>query len=200
MTTVFLILFLFAAYLAGAIPFGYLLTKKSTGLNILFHGSGNIGSTNVGRIAGKKVAAVVQILDMLKGLVPVGFAFLFQKMELWEFPHYFIYLVAFATIIGHDFSIFLRFRGGKGVNTTLGSSFILAPLSVLCGVAAYFLVRIRVKFVSAGSLSLALAFFISSLLLYSDYVLWIYSLACSSLILVRHIPNLRRLSRGSELM
>lgn len=198
--TVFLIFFLITAYLAGSIPFGYLLTKRTTGLNILKEGSGNIGSTNVGRIAGKAVALKVQLLDMLKGLLPVGLTCLLQKYGWIDFPDYYIFLVAFSTIIGHDFSVFLRFRGGKGVNTTLGATVILAPLSVLCAVAVYFLTRMRVRFVSAGSLALALTLAISCLALYSDHLLWIYTLACSCLIFIRHIPNLRRLSQGKELL
>lgn len=187
------------AYLSGSIPFGYLLTKRSTGLNILEQGSGNIGSTNVARIAGKKVAIAVQILDMLKGLIPVGLVFLLQKLKVTDFPDYFIFFQAFATIIGHDFSIFLHLRGGKGVNTTLGATVLMAPLSVFCAVAVYYFIKWRFKYVSAGSLALAITLTFATVILYPDNYLWAYLFACSCLIIIRHIPNLRRLRAGKEL-
>lgn len=198
--TIIQLLFLMFAYLSGSIPFGYFMTKRATGLNILEQGSGNIGSTNVGRIAGKKVAISVQILDMLKGLIPVGLVFLLQKFKVTDFPDYFIFLLAFATIIGHDFSIFLRFRGGKGVNTTLGATVLLAPLSVLCAVGVYYIIKWRFKYVSAGSLAIAITLTIATIILYPDHYLWTYLFACSCLIVIRHIPNLRRLRAGDELL
>lgn len=193
------LILLLLAYLSGSIPFGYLLTKSSTGLNILEQGSGNIGSTNVGRIAGKRVALFVQLLDMLKGLIPVSLIYIFNKTELITSPDYFIYLVAFSTIIGHDFSIFLRFRGGKGVNTTLGATILLAPLPVFCAVAVYYLVKWRFNYVSAGSMALAVTLPVSSAFLHSELLLLSYLVACCCLILVRHIPNLKRLHSGREL-
>ena len=126
------------AYLSGAVPYGYLLTRKSTGLNILKEGSGNIGSTNVGRIAGKRVALQVQLLDMLKGLLPVMVIHLLDNNTPMLLPDYFVFLVAFSAIIGHNFSVFLRFRGGKGVNTTLGATVLLAPIEVFIAVAIFF--------------------------------------------------------------
>jgi acyl phosphate:glycerol-3-phosphate acyltransferase len=198
MTIIKLLLLLFA-YLSGSIPFGYLLTKRSTGLNILEQGSGNIGSTNVARIAGKKVAIAVQILDMLKGLIPVGLVFLLQKLKVTDFPDYFIFFQAFATIIGHDFSIFLHLRGGKGVNTTLGATVLMAPLSVFCAVAVYYFIKWRFKYVSTGSLALAITLTFATVILYPDNYLWAYLFACSCLIIIRHIPNLRRLRAGKEL-
>jgi acyl phosphate:glycerol-3-phosphate acyltransferase len=193
------ILLLLFAYLSGSIPFGYILTKRFTGLNILKQGSGNIGSTNVGRIAGKKVAIIVQILDMLKGLIPVALVLLLQKLHVTDFPDYFIFLQAFATIIGHDFSIFLRFRGGKGVNTTLGATVLLAPLSVFCAVGVYYFIKWRFKYVSAGSLAIAITLTIATVIFYPDHYLWAYLFACSCLIVIRHIPNLKRLRAGDEL-
>lgn len=198
MTLTQLVLLLFA-YLSGSIPFGYILTKRSTGLNILKEGSGNIGSTNVGRIAGKKIALAVQLLDMLKGLIPVSLVFFLQKFEIVDFPGYFIFFQAFTTILGHDFSIFLRFRGGKGVNTTLGATVLLAPLSVICAVTVYYFIKWRFKYVSSGSLALAITLTVATVAIYPDYYLWAYLFACSCLIVIRHIPNLRRLLADREL-
>jgi acyl phosphate:glycerol-3-phosphate acyltransferase len=187
------------SYLLGAIPFGYILTKNRTGLNILEHGSGNIGSTNVRRVAGKKLALEVQILDMLKGLVPVSFVLLLIQMGFYIFPDYFIFLVASSSIIGHNFSIFLHFMGGKGVNTTLGATVMLAPIEVFCAVGAYFLVKKLLKYTSAGSIALALTLPITGLILHVEKWLFIYLLFCSLMILLRHTSNIRRLFSGKEI-
>jgi len=186
------------AYLLGAIPFGYILTKKYTGQNILELGSGNIGSTNVGRIAGKKIAAFVQILDMLKGLLPVLFVLLLMKNHLLAFHKYVIYLVAFSSIVGHNFSIFLHFKGGKGVNTTLGASVLLAPVEVFSSVLVHFLVKWQFKFVSAGSIAMGITMPILSWWIHGINELFFYLLFCSLMIILRHLPNIKRLKSGQE--
>ena len=191
-------LLLVLAYLSGAVPYGYLLTRKSTGLNILKEGSGNIGSTNVGRIAGKTVALQVQLLDMMKGLLPVAVIISLGKAALMLFPDYFVFLVALSTIIGHNFSLFLRFRGGKGVNTTLGASVLLAPVVVFLAVGVYFLVKWRFKYVSAGSMALALTLPVAGFFLNDNPWISYYLLICSLMILFRHTGNLRRLFSGTE--
>jgi len=191
-------LLLVLAYFSGAVPYGYLLTRKSTGLNILKEGSGNIGSTNVGRIAGKTVALQVQLLDMMKGLVPVALVLFLDTMAWMDFPDYFVYLVAFLTIIGHNFSVFLRFRGGKGVNTTLGATVLLAPIPVFLSVAVYFLVKWRFKFVSAGSMALAISLPVIAFLINASPNIQLYLLICSFMILIRHTGNLKRLMAGKE--
>jgi glycerol-3-phosphate acyltransferase PlsY len=194
------ILFIALAYLSGAVPYGYLITRKSTGLNILEEGSGNIGSTNVGRVAGRKVALKVQLLDMLKGLFPVAIVSFINNSETSVFPDYFIYLVAFSTIIGHNFSVFLRFRGGKGVNTTLGASVMLAPIEVFCAIGIYFLVKKIFKYTSIGSIALALTMPATGLVLSEKNWLLIYLLLCCIMILVRHTSNIKRLISGKEML
>jgi glycerol-3-phosphate acyltransferase PlsY len=198
MISILYFILLVLAYLSGSIPFGYLLTKKTTGLNILEQGSGNIGSTNVGRVAGKRVALVVQLLDMLKGLIPVSLIYLSNKTEFFIFPEYFIYLLAFSTIIGHDFSVFLRFRGGKGVNTTLGATLLLAPAAVFCSVAAYYAVKWLSGYVSAGSMALAIVLPLTGAILHVENPLICYLFFSGCLILIRHIPNIKRLFSGKE--
>ena len=186
------------AYLIGSIPFGYILTKKFTGKSILELGSGNIGSTNVGRIAGKNIAALTQILDILKGFIPVALVYFIQSMNIFLFGEIFIYIVAFATILGHDFSVFLKFRGGKGVNTTLGASLLLAPFSVFISVFFYFVVKWKYKIVSLGSIVLSIVLTLSDLLVNKITFQFYYLLACSVLIFVLHIPNIKRLLNGNE--
>ena len=192
------ILLILAAYIIGSIPFGYIFTRKFTGKSILDFGSGNIGSTNVGRIAGKKIAVLTQICDMSKGLLPVALIYFLQIKNLHHFEEYYIYLVALATILGHDFSLFLKLKGGKGVNTTLGASLLLAPFSVLLSVLIYFIVKWKYKFVSLGSICLAISLTICDLVIHGISSLFYYLLICSGLIIVKHIPNIRRLLNGTE--
>ena len=192
-----LIILLFC-YLLGAIPFGYLLTRQSTGLNIMEHGSGNIGSTNVGRIAGKHIALRVQVLDMLKGLLPVAILLFLNWEAIIYLPDYYIFLAAFATIFGHNFSLFLRFRGGKGVNTTLGATILLAPLEVFCAVSIYFIVKKLLKYVSVGSIALAITLPISGIIFQCERMLLAYLLLTCLMILIRHTSNIKRLFTGRE--
>lgn len=105
--------------MAGSIPCGYIIAKKFYGIDITNEGSGNIGSTNMNRIIGRKASVITQILDIAKGLIPVGIALLIS-MNWDNESHRYIYLtlVALTTILGHDYTPFLGFNGGKGVNTT----------------------------------------------------------------------------------
>ena len=192
------VLAVLCAYLSGAIPYGYLLIRKAIGLNILELGSGNIGSTNVGRFAGKKVALLVQVRDILKGLIPVAVVLLLNQQQYFQFSKSFVCLVALSCILGHNYSIFLHFKGGKGVNTTLGASLLLAPVSVICAIAIYFLVKWRFKFVSAGSMALAITLPLSGFILQVGTNLFFYLISCCGLILIRHTSNIRRLLAGNE--
>ncbi len=193
------IAFIFFSYLLGSIPFGYLLTKRFVGKNIMEEGSGNIGSTNVKRIAGKKISIITQLLDMFKGLLPVALFYIFidKKIPAHDFL---VYAIALSAIIGHDFSIFLKFKGGKGVNTTLGASFLIAPLPVLIAVAVYFFVRWRFKYVSLGSILLAITLPVSEVLISGLNLCFFYFLICMSLILLLHHENINRLLQKKELM
>lgn len=192
-----IVLILFA-YILGSIPFGYIFTRKFTGKSILEYGSGNIGSTNVGRIAGNKIAVLTQICDMSKGLLPVALIYFLQSENIHHFEEHYIYLVALATILGHDFSVFLKLKGGKGVNTTLGASLLLAPYSVLLSVMIYFSVKWKYKFVSLGSIVLAISLTMTELVIHKISFSFYYLLICSGLIIIRHIPNIRRILAGTE--
>lgn len=192
------VVFILMAYLLGAVPFGYLFTKWFTGKNILELGSKSIGSTNVGRIAGKKIATFTQICDMLKGLLPVSAILLLQKNNITSFADYFIYLIALASIMGHNFSIFLKFKGGKGVNTTLGASILLAPLQVLVSVLIFFIVKWQTNYVSLGSICLGISLPLTGLLFPVSSCCFYYLLTVSLLIIIMHSPNIVRLIKGKE--
>jgi len=194
----FKILLIVLTFIWGSIPFGFILTKMYTGKNILVLGSGNIGSTNVCRVAGRRVSIYTQILDMLKGLIPVAIILYIQGVNTF-FPDYYVYVIALSSIIGHDFSLFLKFNGGKGVNTTLGASILLAPIPVLVSVMVYYLVKLRFRYVSLGSILLAISLPITALFIYGESPVFYYLLSCTCLIIMRHIDNIRRLLKKEEL-
>ncbi|QIA06492.1 glycerol-3-phosphate 1-O-acyltransferase PlsY [Draconibacterium halophilum] len=197
MNNVVLIVLLFFTYLWGSIPVGYLVVYRIAGKNILEHGSGNIGSTNVGRIVGKKWSLFTQLLDMLKGLLPVALFLVFSGQQHPRTGMY-VYLFGLAAILGHNFSIFLKFNGGKGVNTTLGAAVLLAPVAVFCAVAMFFVIKKVFKYVSLGSMMLGTIMpvveYIQNGISYTFYFL----LLCLFLILLRHRNNIRRLLNRSE--
>ncbi len=192
------IVFIFLSYLLGSVPFGYLLTKQFTGKNIMDLGSGNVGSTNVRRVVGKRLALVTQLLDMAKGLIPVATYLYFTDYKQID-SDYYIYLIALASILGHDFSIFLRFDGGKGVNTTLGASVLIAPYSVFISVAIHYLVRWRFKYVSLGSIVLGISLPLIDLILHGAGHTFYYLLICMFLIILTHRSNIKRLLQNKEL-
>ena len=198
MKTEFEILLIFISYLIGSIPFGYIYTKRFVGINILHHGSGNTGSTNVRRFAGPKVALFTQLCDMLKGLLPVALVIFIEYKRIYTFDDIFIYAVGLATILGHNFSIFLKLKGGKGVNTTLGASLLLSPYSVFASVLVYFLVKWYSGYVSLGSICLAITLILTCLIINNTSYLFYYFLICSAFIIIMHIPNLKRLMNGTE--
>ncbi len=189
---------LIVAYLLGSVPFGYIFSKRLAGINIREHGSGNTGSTNVGRIAGRKAAIFTQLCDMLKGMLPVSLILYLQYGNIYNFDKFFIYAVGLSTILGHNFSIFLKFKGGKGVNTTLGASVLIAPISVFASVIVYFLVKWRSGYVSLGSLFLAFTLTLTDLIIHPVSDLFYYLLTCTALIVLMHFPNIKRLMEGTE--
>ena len=161
-------------------------------------GSGNIGSTNVGRIAGKKIAVITQLLDMFKGLLPVA-VYLFFLEDKKLISEFYVYCVALASIIGHDFSVFLKFKGGKGVNTTLGASVLIAPFSVFIAVGVYFIVKWRLKFVSLGSIILGVTLPLTKLLINGFSPTFYYLAVCMLLIILLHRKNINRLWHNREI-
>lgn len=194
------LLIILFAYLLGSIPFGYIFTKYATGKNILESGSGNIGSTNVKRIAGSKISLFTQLCDMLKGLIPVFFFISSYNFNITEATNdNFLFFTALASVLGHNFSVFLKFKGGKGVNTTLGASVIFATVPVFFSVMIYFLIKWQFKFVSLGSILLGLSLPASELFLNGLSKSFIYLLFCFLLIIFTHHENIKRLLQNKEL-
>lgn len=204
------------AYLCGAIPFGLLL-GKAKGVDIRRHGSGNIGATNVGRVLGRRWGVLAFLLDTLKGLLPVlGFGLLAGS---WIAPHepgrFMVNLlwagVAAGCILGHLFPVYLGFKGGKGVATSLGSLLGLYPYFTLPGLIAFGLwvvLTLTTRYVSIGSVGAAAAFpaiFAVFAVMrresWGSMELWpfhVLAISVAMLVVYRHRGNLRRLCRGVE--
>lgn len=137
-----------ASYLSGSIPFGVLVTRSIRGVDVRTQGSGNIGATNVARVAGKKLGVLVLLLDALKGTLPVAAA-------LWLLPSEPLVhvLVAAAAFLGHVFPVWLKFKGGKGVATALGVFVVLMPWAALAGFVVFAALFAILRVSSIGSLA-----------------------------------------------
>lgn len=146
------------AYLAGSIPFGFLIGKWR-GVDIRRAGSGNIGATNVTRVVGKFWGRLCFLCDFLKGLLPVLAAHLLTARLTWgnaEIPGLLLALTALAATLGHVFPVYLKFHGGKGVSTGAGAAFALNPAATLCAAAVWMAVFFLSRYVSLASLAAAL--------------------------------------------
>ena len=197
------------AYLLGAVPFG-LLIGRLHGIDIRTQGSRNIGATNVGRVVGRKWGILCLSLDILKGLVPTVCASLLLRAHRNPQQQLIVLLVAVAAVLGHVFPIYLRFRGGKGVATTIGVTLGVYPYytyAMLAALVAYFLVRYATGKVSAGSITLAVVFpaafiihaWVTGLALVEHWPLLVVAILLALVIIVRHRENIARLVRREEM-
>ncbi|MGA0334142.1 MAG: glycerol-3-phosphate 1-O-acyltransferase PlsY [Kiritimatiellia bacterium] len=188
-------LLLFSAYLLGSIPFG-LLISRTQGVDIRRLGSGNIGATNVFRMVGKKWGLLCFLLDFLKGLVS---AWIFPRLLLpVPDPNLCLLAGAFA-ILGHNFPVWLRFRGGKGIATSAGVIVAVAPWCMLCAALTWGLCMGISRIVSLSSILAALAVGISAWIFYADQPLLAGILsALAAVAILRHRSNIQRLLKGEE--
>ena len=184
-----------ASFLIGAIPWGYVAGKASRGIDLRTVGSGGTGATNVLRTLGARASALVAVLDILKGVVPVAFARAVGFDGAW------VAAAAVAAVAGHCWSPFIGFKGGKGVATGAGAAIALFP-QVLLIVPVMALVVWTTKYVSLGSLTaaglatlLAVAYAAAGIL---EWVSAVAILGISGIIAIRHEGNIRRLLNGNE--
>ena len=186
-----------AGYLAGSIPFGYVLARFVLGVDVRTVGSGNIGGTNVARAGGKALGVTVIVLDAAKAIVPI----LVARRLLAGAPHglLWVVLVALAAFVGHLFPVWLGFKGGKGVATGLGIFAVLAPWGAVAGLVTYGLVYAATRISSLGSLLGTSACAVATFVLHGvrSPVSWA-GLALAALIVLRHRENIRRLLSGEE--
>lgn len=184
------------AYVVGATPFGY-LAGKMRGIDIRRHGSGNIGATNVLRVLGKPVGIAVLVLDLLKGLLPVLLA---QSASSSSAIHI---ATALAAILGHNYTFWLGFKGGKGIATTAGAILPLMPWALLAAVVVWTIALLASHYVSVASIAAAVA--VPSTLVVQGLVTgrWDpavlgFALIVATLAIWKHRSNIQRLRRGEE--
>ncbi len=181
------------SYLMGAIPFGRLISQRVAKIDITQRGSGNIGATNVARELGVKWGLLTLILDVLKGLVPVVvFRMLFPASPFG------LGLVGLCALLGHQFTPFLRFRGGKGVATALGAYLAVSPLSCLGALVVFVLVVYKWDFISLGSMIAACSMPIFLVLSGKPWGIILISLVMAGFVCLKHRDNISRLTAGNE--
>ena len=191
------------SYISGAIPFSYIAGRVFGGIDLRQHGSGNLGATNTFRFLGVKVALLVLVADIAKGFLPVFFAASYSPgytiPDLWL-----MYIGGFFAVIGHMFSVFMRFKGGKGIATTAGVFLALAPAAFLGAFAVFAVTFGATRIISVASMVSSIALpvmvFISQRFgwVSEDRSLLILSGAITVVVLVKHHSNIRRLLSGRE--
>jgi carboxyl-terminal processing protease len=184
------------AYVLGSIPCGLILTKCFAGSDIRRHGSGNIGATNVRRVAGWKLGVLTLLADMAKGAIPVWLAIVISDQDLRQVC---MSVTAFCAFFGHLYPIFLKFKdGGKGVATAGGTFLMISPMTFLTAIMVFIGGVVLTRRVSAGSLSAAVALAISSPIWTQSGIIGGCALLMAILIWIRHKDNIRRLLSGIE--
>ena len=195
-------------YLMGAIPFALIISKRMAGIDISKRGSGNIGGTNVLRVLGFKAGAIVMALDLAKAFAPVMLArFIIGDSVLsiagftinWQWGQV---ITALMVMVGHSWSVYIKFRGGKGAAAYFGSWFAIWPVAALVGGVILIVTVLLSKYMSLGSIlgsfSILCLFMVLTLTDVSPPVYLIYSLIAAALIVYQHRSNISRLQAGTE--
>ncbi len=198
------------AYLIGSINFSVIFSKKFAGFDLREKGSGNAGTTNVLRTVGKKAAALTLICDILKGIVAIGMAILLGLIPDMD-KDIMVQVAAVAVVIGHTFPIFFKFKGGKGVATSLGILLMVNwQIGLICLVFGLVLI-ILTRMVSLGSVTAAILYPVLTVTLMGDthyiaslgngevgkkYI--VYSIILAVIILFNHRSNIKRILEGNE--
>lgn len=196
------ILVALVAYLIGSISFSVIFTKKLAGFDVREKGSKNAGSTNVLRTAGKKVAILTLVCDVLKGVIAVLFAKFIGKVDNFEHTEYLVQLAGLMVVLGHTFPIFFGFKGGKGVATSLGVIMIINwQIGLICLVFALILM-ILTRIVSIGSVAAAILFPVLTLFITENYSVpgdyRIFGILLGVFVCFNHRANIKRLLKGEE--
>jgi glycerol-3-phosphate acyltransferase PlsY len=207
------ILVAIAAYLLGSIPTGYLVARAK-GIDIRAAGSGNIGATNAMRVLGKPVGIIVLLMDIVKGYAAC--AFICPLIYNWLAPHYsgmavyfynepaevkakFYLIAGIFSVLGHNYTCWLKFKGGKGIATTAGVYLVLAPIELGIAFLVFILAVLTTRYMSVGSILAAMALPAAVWVLQShNLFLGIVTTALGALAIYKHKSNIKRLMQGTE--
>ena len=181
-------------YLVGAIPFAVIIARRH-GVDILQTGSGNPGATNVKRIIGKSAGTLCFTLDTLKGVAAAGWM---RPPGFGSDPALLSVIGLLFAILGHSFSVFIKFKGGKGIATTMGGLAVIMPWVLLLGLGLWVIVFQTSRYVSLASIVFGASLPLNSLLLGRGKVELALALVLAILILLRHRANIARLLQGTE--
>lgn len=182
-----------ASYFLGAIPFGVLI-GKARGVDVRAVGSGNSGATNVWRTLGPAAGLTVFVLDVLKGLAAPYIA----RAMVGESAHWVIAICAVLAILGHTFSVFLKFRGGKGIATGLGAALGLMPIPALIAFGAWLGVLLISRMISVASIAACIALPIAACVLGAPAPFVVVITIIAILAIVKHFPNVQRILAKTE--
>jgi len=194
-----LLISIIIAYLLGSIPTSYLMGKLLKGIDIRKFGSGNVGATNALRVLGTKVGIITLIIDILKGF----FAVLIGKLLVPESSDLMLIIIGIAAILGHIFTIFLKFKGGKGVATSAGVFIALTPIPLVIALLLFIVTVWISKYVSLGSILASLTLFMVELIInisnsFAEIEKLVMVFVVALFIIIRHKSNLKRLLSGKE--
>ena len=186
------VVLMIVAYILGSIPNALWIGKVFKGIDVREHGSKNTGSTNAARVLGAKLGILTLILDISKGAIPTLIATMLLDSSIS------VILVGICAILVHSFSIFMKFKGGKAVATTVGVFIVLVPGAILLAAVIFFLVFGITRYVSLSSMIGAISLPIWIVLFYKNIPLTIFGIIIAILIIVRHKSNIQRLLNGTE--
>ncbi len=190
------------AYLLGSISFSVIISKKMAGFDVREKGSGNAGSTNVLRTVGKKAAVLTLICDCLKGVLAILIAYIAGNIVKDIDKSLLVQLAGIFVVIGHTFPVFFKFKGGKGVATSLGVLLMVNwQIGLICLVFALVLMALT-RFVSLGSVAAAVLFPVLTVFIRTNYLVpgnyIIFGIILAVLVIFNHRENVKRLLEGKE--
>jgi glycerol-3-phosphate acyltransferase PlsY len=181
------------SYLLGSIPFGLVIAHFFFHTDVRQQGSGNSGATNVWRVLGWKPGLATLLLDILKGFLPV-----LMSMKLFPNDLGTSLLCGLAAILGHNWSLFLKGSGGKGVATSVGVFLALMPKQAGLAILTFLIFFLLTHYVSVGSMAASLVLAASCFIFDTPALLKFLVILASTMVLVKHLPNIKRLVKGEE--
>ena len=183
-----------ASYLLGSIPSSYLAGRWTRGIDLREHGSGNLGATNTFRVLGPRIAAPVMVFDMAKGFIPVAVFAQWDGSDVWAWS----LVYGGAAILGHVFSLYMRFKGGKGVATGAGVFLALSPVAVGVALLAWLVVLRVGRMVSLASIAAAIVLVIILILTENRPEVLTLGIVVATFVVYAHRSNVRRILAGEE--